>query len=171
MRPKELFSWELLEQMGKSYARAAFGAAILSLGFLAMVLTNLRLFSAEIHTNPLQILLMEGIFALVMALPFAYPIVPQWRLHRILVSRKTEIHELFYARFLATERQFLQKPDCELAQQYLAQRQVISEIERLPEWPFRIDTLAPMLTIFALPLELFLLKEVLVELLLTLLKG
>lgn len=170
-RQRDLFSWELLEQMGKAYGRAAAGAAVLSLGFLAMVLTNLKMFAGELHVRPLQVITMELICAVALALPFAYLVIPQWRLHRILVARKQEIRELFYGRFLATEREFLRRPDCPLAQQYLASRQIIAEIENLPEWPFRFETLATVVSVFAIPAGLFFLKEVLVDVLVGLFRS
>jgi len=169
-RQRELFSWELLERMGRAYGRAAAGAAVLSLAFLVMVLTNLRFFSGELAGNLLQVLAMEAVCAVALGLPLAYLVIPQWRLHRILVERKREIRELFYARFLATEREFLQRPDRSLAQEYLANRQVIAEIDNLPEWPFRFQTLASVMSVFLVPLALFFLKEILVDVLVDLVK-
>ena len=103
--------------------------------------------------------------------PLAYLVVPIWRLHRIMAQRKEEIRRLFAEEHGATERRFLENPDRQMAQTYLQGRQVIQEIDNLPEWPFRFETLAKILTLVAVPAGLFIFKEIVVDVLVELLKG
>jgi len=165
-----LFSWELLEHAGKGYARTALGAALMSFCICWMALANLQLYLQQAGRLPGQLLLMEFLLALGVIVPLAYLFIPQWRLHRILVKRKDEIRALFYDQFLRIEGQFLKDPKRELAETWLARRQLVQEVERLPEWPFRFENLAPILTVVAVPAMLFLIKEIMVSVIIELIR-
>ncbi len=167
---KETFSWEFLESMGREYARASVGAAVISVCVLGLILSNFRLFMSDLQNHWNQVLLMEGILLMGVVIPVVYLLYPQWRLHRILLTRKNEIRQIFYSRFLQSEREFLKAPEFEKANRYLEARGLIEEIEKLPEWPFRFQTLTPILTVFAIPIGFFLVKEVLVDVLVELVK-
>lgn len=168
---KKTFSWGLLESLGYGYARASVGAGFLSFGFLTMVLSHLRLFAAEAHAHATLVLLMEIVFAIALLFPLGFLLLPQWRLHTILVERKSGIRGIFEQRLLVAEREFLQNPSPEQAQTYLAAREVSAEIENLPEWPFRFESLAPMLTLAVLPGIVVFGREILLNLVVDLVKG
>ena len=89
----------------------------------------------------------------------------------MLVRRKEQIRDLFTTRLRELERELLKKPDRQLAENYLRERQVALEIECLPEWPFTFGSVARIITIAAVPAFAFLFKEILIDVLVELLKG
>ncbi|MBF0503065.1 MAG: hypothetical protein HQM09_23255 [Candidatus Riflebacteria bacterium] len=168
---KTTFSWELLESLGRGYAQTSLGAAVLSVTILDMVVRgNMRLFLINWSSINSQIIFMELVFGAAVVTPFVYLLRPQWRLHNILVFRKEEIRTIFSKRFHEAERAFLTDPGSDNVDRYLAARHTFEEIEKLPEWPFRFESIAPMLSVFILPVVLFLLKEVLVDVIVNLIK-
>jgi len=166
----KLFSWELLERAGTGYARTAFGASFASVGIFWMVLASRGLIGERPESLAVSLSTMFLLLLLALVIPLAYLLVPIWRLHRILVHRKTEIRKLFETDFIRTEREFLEKPRREMAQKYLAERQAVEEVEKLPEWPFRLETFAKVMTLVAIPVVLFFLKEVMADVIVALLK-
>ncbi|HNV72318.1 MAG TPA: hypothetical protein PKO06_21600, partial [Candidatus Ozemobacteraceae bacterium] len=169
-RGARLFSLELLERAGAGYARTAFGASFLSLGlfWLAMASRSLIMDRPGALAETLPSVFLVLLLALIV--PLAYLILPIWRLHRIMAQRKNDIRRLFAEEHAATERRFLEQPNKEMAQAYLQGRQVIEEINNLPEWPFRFETLAKLVTLVAVPAALFIFKEIVVDVAVELLK-
>ncbi|MFZ2958171.1 MAG: hypothetical protein WA705_14885 [Candidatus Ozemobacteraceae bacterium] len=167
---KTAFSWELLESLGRGYAQTSLGAAVLSLAVLGMAAANLRLFLINWSSMALQIIFMELVFGAAVIIPFVYLLLPQWRLHRILVCRKEEIRSIFSTRFREAEHAFLADPGSDKVDRYLAARHTLEEIEKLPEWPFRFSSIAPILSVFIIPVFLFLCKEILVDIIVNLIK-
>ncbi len=170
IRGARLFSLELFERAGAGYARTAFGASFLSLGLFWLAMSSRSLImdhpAALAETLPAVFL----VLILALIIPLAYLIVPIWRLHRIMAQRKDEIRRLFAEEHTAVERRFLEQPNREMAQAYLQGRQVIEEINNLPEWPFRFEMLAKLLTLVAIPAALFIFKEIVVDVAVELLK-
>ncbi len=164
-----LFSWELLESAGKGYARTSLGASLLSFSLFWMAYTNSLNFTTDLESIPKQIIFMESVLALAILVPLAYLLIPQWRLHRILVKRKLQIKDLFFSEFIGIEREFLKNPRREMAEKYISARQVIQEIDQLPEWPFRLENIMPILTVVAIPLVFFF-KEILVDVIVNLIR-
>ena len=165
-----LFSWELLEKAGLGYARTSLGAAVFSICVFWLVISK-PLFLDSMSTKLLsQIPFLVEMLCLSVIIPILYLMVPQWRLHRILTKRKKEISDLFYSELRLTEKEFLMKPQRELAAKYLLERQMSREIDNLPEWPFRFESLAQIVTLVAIPVFLFVFKEIAVEVLVELLK-
>jgi len=168
-----LFSWTQIAAMGNSYARASLGTALISLAFLVMVLTNYQLFAADMKTHTVQILFMEVIFCAAVIMPFAYLILPQWRLRTLLITRKELLLQRQLPLLIEAEHAMLieDSRDVTRTERYLQRRREWREIEALPHWPFNIDAVAPMISVFAIPVILFLFKEVLVDLIIDWVKG
>jgi hypothetical protein len=169
-RGARLFSLELLERAGAGYARTAFGASFLSMGLFWMVMASRSLLIDRPGDLAETLPSMMVVLLLALVVPLAYLVIPIWRLHRIMAQRKEEIRRLFAAEHAATEARFLAQPDREMAEAYLRGRQVIAEIDNLPEWPFRFEALAKVITVVAVPGALFICKEILVDVLVELLK-
>ncbi len=170
-RGARLFSLDLLERAGTGYARTAFGASFLSMGlfWLAMASRSLVMDRPGDLAETLPAMFLVLLLALIV--PLAYLVVPIWRLHRIMAQRKEEIRRLFAEEHAAIEARFLEKPERDMAQAYLQGRQVIAEIDHLPEWPFRFEALAKVVTVVAVPAALFIFKEIVIDVLVELLKG
>jgi hypothetical protein len=164
-----LFSWELLERAGRGYARTALGASLFSFMTFWLVVSSQSFMFYEGHLSA-KIQFISLMLVMAVGFPLFYLMLPLWRLHRILLQRKGEIRELFRAGYHQTEKSFLEKPSKELAREYLLERQVRQEIENLPEWPFKLETFAQIITVVALPTSLFIFKEVIVDVLVELLK-
>ncbi|NLI79006.1 MAG: hypothetical protein GX442_21510 [Candidatus Riflebacteria bacterium] len=169
-RGGRMFSLELLERAGAGYARTAFGASFLSLGLFWLVMGSRALVMDRPADLAETLPAMIGVLLLALVVPLAYLVVPIWRLHRIMAQRKEEIRRLFAGEHADIERRFLEQPDREMAHRYLTGRQVIQEIENLPEWPFRVETLAKLVTLVAVPAGLFICKEIVVDVVVELLK-
>ena len=164
-----LFSWSLVTSMGNAYARASLGSALLSLAFVGMVIANYQLFSAEMKSHSLQVLFMEGIFGLAIIIPLMYLLVPQWRLRTLLMARKEALHCQHLPLLLEAEHACLEhRGDQKAATERLLQRRREQrEIDLLPSWPFDLEAVVPMISVFAFPVILFVIKEVLVDVVIT----
>ena len=164
------FSFELLERAGQGCGRISLGTGAISACLFWMFMANFWFFKPSSSFLPYQVFFTEAVFLLTILYPFVHLIFPQYRFHRMLVKRKGEIRRLFFSELLQTEKIFIATPNKELAQKYLLERQIIQEIENLPEWPFRSETLFPFLSVVAIPLILFFIKEIAVNVLVELLK-
>ncbi|MBF0500559.1 MAG: hypothetical protein HQM09_10540 [Candidatus Riflebacteria bacterium] len=167
---ERLFSWDVLEAAGRGSARTAVGASLLSLATFWITLSTSRLFALQDNTLSGELQFAFGIFLLSIIIPMTYFLVPQWRLHRMLIKRKQQIRDLFSAKLHTLEHALLKKPDRPMAERYLQERQLLIEIENLPEWPFTVDSIARIATLVAIPALLFLFKEVLVDVVVDLVK-
>ncbi|MFZ2959705.1 MAG: hypothetical protein WA705_22710 [Candidatus Ozemobacteraceae bacterium] len=167
---ERLFSWDVLEAAGRGYVRTALGASLLSLAVFWITLTTSRLFALQSTDLADEFFFAFGIFLLSVIIPMTYFLVPQWRLHRMLVKRKKQIRDLFSAKLHEFEHSLLKTPDRSLAEKYLQERRLLVEIENLPEWPFTYGSIARIITIVAVPAFLFLFKEVLVDVLVEMVK-
>ena len=165
-----IFSWELLEVCGRGYVRTALGTSVLSFCMLWMAVVTHRLFvgsSGDLAREMGYIVLLA---TLALFMPLTYLVVPQWRLHRILVARKRAIRALFGEKLLVLERQVLAEPKRELVEAYLHERELLAEIDNLPEWPFRVGAVVQIFTVVAVPVAVFVVKEVLVDVIVELVK-
>ncbi len=168
-----LFSWSQISALGNSYARASLGVSLMSVAFLAMVLTNYQLFAGDMKTHALQIMLMEGVFACAVIAPILYLTVPQWRLRSLLMARKEILYRRHLPLLIEAEHAMLteQRQSTASTERFLQRRRELREIEALPHWPFNLDAVAPMISVFAIPASIFLVKEVLVDVIVAWVKG